>query len=120
MASAMVGLALNKPLYRFTFGLIAWIQSKFIRPSSKVGIAGQLEACLSHNTLGRLELIRARTLVIVGTKDRVINPDSSSLIASKIPRARLVKIEGGSHSFSLEMKNVFNQEVLNFLKNNPR
>jgi pimeloyl-ACP methyl ester carboxylesterase len=31
--------------------------------------------------------------------------------------SKLVKVEGGSHTFSLEKKNVFNREVLHFLKN---
>ena len=115
MAIAMIGLAFNKPLYRFTFGLLGRIQSRFIGASGRVGIAGQSEACRKHNTLDRLPLITAPTLVIVGTKDRTINPVSSEVIAGKIPNARLVKVEGGSHTFSLEMKNVFNREVLNFL-----
>jgi len=116
IASAMIGLAFNKPLYRFTFGLLARIQTKFMGASGRVGIAGQSEACRKHNTLERLPLITAPTLVIVGTKDRIINPVSSEVIAGKIPHAKLVKVEGGSHTFSLEMKNVFNREVLNFLK----
>jgi pimeloyl-ACP methyl ester carboxylesterase len=116
MASAMIGLAFNKPLYRFTFGLIARIQTKFMGVSGRVGIAGQSEACRKHDTLERLPLITAPTLVIVGTKDRIINPISSEVIAGKIPNARLVKVEGGSHTFSIEMKNVFNREVLNFLR----
>jgi pimeloyl-ACP methyl ester carboxylesterase len=117
IASAMIGLAFNKPFYRFTFGLLARIQTKLMGASGRVGIAAQSEACLKHDTLERLPLITAPTLVIVGTKDRIINPVSSEVIASKIPNARLVRVEGGSHTFSLEMKNVFNREVLNFLKN---
>jgi pimeloyl-ACP methyl ester carboxylesterase len=116
MASSMVGLAFNKPLYRFIFGILAKVQTKFIGASGRVGIAGQSEACRKHDTLGRLQLIRAPTLVIVGTEDRIITPFSSDVIAGKIPNARLVKVEGGSHTFFIEMKNVFNQEVLDFLK----
>jgi len=112
----MVGLAFNKPLYRFIFGILAKVQTKFIGASGWVGIAGQSEACRKHDTLERLQLIRAPTLVIVGTDDRIIKPVSSEIIAGKIPNAKLVKVEGGSHTFFLEMKNVFNQEVLNFLK----
>jgi pimeloyl-ACP methyl ester carboxylesterase len=52
----------------------------------------------------------------VGTGDRMIKPISSEVIAGKIPDAKLVRVEGGSHCFSFEMKNEFNQEVLNFLK----
>ena len=112
----MVGLAFNKPFYRFTIGLLARVQTKFTGASDKVGIAGQSEACLKHDTLERLSSITAPTLVIVGTGDRIIKSVSSEVIAGRIPNAKLVKVEGGSHYLSFEMKNVFNREVLNFLK----
>ena len=38
------------------------------------------------------------------------------MIASKIPNTKLVKVEGGSHNFHLEMRNKFNGEVLKFLR----
>ncbi|NWF78092.1 MAG: alpha/beta hydrolase [Chloroflexi bacterium] len=113
---AIIGLAFNKPVYRFTFALLARIQTKFMRASDRVGIAGQSEACQQHNTLERLPLITRPTLVIVGTGDRVIKPVSSEIIAHRIPNAKLVRIQGGSHYLSLEMRKAFNREVLNFLK----
>ena len=113
---AMVGLAFNRPLYRFIFGLLARAQTRLTGGSGGPGVAGQSEACLKHDTLERLSSITAPTLVIVGTGDRLIKPVSSEVIAGKIPNARLVKVEGGSHYFSFEMKKVFNREVLNFLK----
>jgi pimeloyl-ACP methyl ester carboxylesterase len=113
---AMVSLAFNKPFYRFTFGLLARVQTMFTGASGRVGIAAQSEACLKHNTLERLSSITAPTLVIVGTGDRIIKPVSSEVIAGKIPDAKLVKVQGGSHYFSFEMRKVFNREVLNFLK----
>jgi proline iminopeptidase len=70
---------------------------------------------VSHNTLERIHLITANTLVIVGTGDRLIKPVSSEVIANRIPGSRLVKVEGGSHTFMVEMRDVFNREVLNFL-----
>lgn len=118
--TALVGLAFNKPVYRFIFALLARIQTRFIGTSDRVGIKGQSEACRLHNTLDRLSLITAPTLVIVGTGDRVIKPLSSELIAARIPNAKLVKIEGGSHHFSLEMRKVFNREVLNFLQSDAQ
>ncbi len=114
--TAIVGLAFNKPVYGFVFALLARIQTRFMRASDRVGIEGQSEACRLHNTLDRLPLITAPTLVIVGTGDRIIKPVSSEVIASKIPNAKLVRVEGGSHYFSLEMKKIFNREVLNFLQ----
>jgi pimeloyl-ACP methyl ester carboxylesterase len=63
-----------------------------------------------------LPLIKAPTLVIVGTKDRIIKPSSSEVIASKIPNAKLVRVEGGSHAFNMEMSKVFNMDALKFLR----
>jgi pimeloyl-ACP methyl ester carboxylesterase len=62
-------------------------------------------------------MIKASTLVITGTEDRVIKPASSEVIANLVPKAKLVKVESGSHGFSGEMSSVFNKEVLDFLKN---
>jgi 3-oxoadipate enol-lactonase len=83
-----------------------------------VGLIGQYEALQKHDTLDRLHMIEAPSLVITGTADRVIPPNSSEFIASQIPDARLVKVENGSHAFFFEMKGIFNQEVLDFLRIN--
>jgi len=115
MTSAMIGLAFNKPLYRFTFGLLGRVRSVFTAALDTMGIEGQREACLNHNTLERLHLITASTLVLVGTGDRLIKPVSSEVIAGRIPGARLIKVEGGSHTFMVEMRDTFNREVQNFL-----
>jgi len=116
MAAGMVKLAANKPINQFVFSNLAMIQASFMGVSAKAGLKGQREACNSHNTLDRLPLIKAPTLVIVGTKDRIIKPISSEVIARNIPGATLTKIEGGSHMFTMEMKTSFNQKVLDFLQ----
>ena len=79
------------------------------------GFMGQYEAMRSHDTLDRLHMIGATTLVITGTADRVIPPSCSEVIANRIPNAKLVKVENGSHVFFVEMRGRFNQEVLDFL-----
>ncbi len=70
---------------------------------------------MTHNTLDRLNSITAPTLVIVGTGDRLIDPSASEIIAGRIPGAKLVKIEGGSHTFMIENRDEFNREVFKFL-----
>ena len=47
--------------------------------------------------------------------DRIVPPRSSEEIASKIPNAKLVRVERGSHAFFLETRGRFNREVLAFL-----
>jgi pimeloyl-ACP methyl ester carboxylesterase len=116
MAAGMVKLAANKPFNQFFLGTLAAIGTTFAGTSTKTGLKAQREACNNHNALSRLSAIKAPILVIVGTKDRIIKPVSSEVIARYIRGAKLVKIEGGSHMLSMEMKNQFNREVFNFLQ----
>jgi len=102
----------NKWLWRIICPLLSLIH---IMRDGTWGLIGQYEALQNHDTLDRLHMIEAPTLVITGTADRVIPPSSSELIASQIPDARLVKVESGSHAFFFEMRDRFNQEVLDFL-----
>ena len=89
-----------------------WVRGKLFGIE---GLKGQFEAAMTHSTLDRLHLIKAPTLVITGTEDRIVSPSSSDTLASRIPNARLVKIEGGSHTLVAEKRGRFNREVLDFL-----
>jgi pimeloyl-ACP methyl ester carboxylesterase len=109
---ALVSLAFNKWGFRALTRLLAGAYSRRLRLD---GLAAQLRAPAGANTLDRLGSIRARTLVMTGTRDRVVDPSASHTLASRIPHARLVLVEGGSHAFSIEMSRRFNREVLDFL-----
>jgi 3-oxoadipate enol-lactonase len=80
------------------------------------GFIKQWEAVAGYSALDRLRKIGARTLVMTGTDDRLVDPHSSEVIAGLIPNSKLVKVGGGSHAFFMEMSDRFNTEVLNFLK----
>ena len=118
LAGIMMDLQINKWSYRVFLLPLMKIAIRFsIRSSSpKPGVAEQMEAGSAHDAADRLGMIKASTLVITGTEDRLINPVSSEVIASLIPKAKLVKVSGGSHSFSIEMRGEFNKEVLDFLQ----
>ena len=96
----------------------------FVRPFAKVairfysitGIIEQMKAVSRHDTIDRLKMIKAPTLVITGSEDRLVNPASSEVIAKLVPNAKLVIISGGGHTFFMEMHSDFNTEVLHFLK----
>ena len=111
--STVTALAFNKRLYRLILVPLSRIYAKSI---GFEGLMGQFEAVTGCNTLDRLHMIKAPTLVITGTEDRVVPPLSSDVIASRIPNAKLVKLDGGSHAIQMEMSRRFNKEVLNFLK----
>ena len=111
--SSLVANAFNSRLYRMILVPIVPIYTRLV---GLKGLKGQVEAIAGCNTLDRLHTIEAPTLVIVGTEDKVATPGGSEVMASRIPNAKLVKVEGGSHGYVMEMRGRFNKEVLDFLR----
>jgi 3-oxoadipate enol-lactonase len=68
-------------------------------------------------TIERLESINAPTLVVIGSRDAQNLKNIANLLANKIPRARLVVINGASHHPPVEKPKQFNNTVLNFIRN---
>jgi pimeloyl-ACP methyl ester carboxylesterase len=108
----MISLAFNKRLYRM---ILLPLSKRSIKSINPEGHFKQMAAVSNYTTLDRLHLIKAPTLVITGTGDRIISPGASEVIASNIPNAKLVLVKGGSHAFFMEMRGRFNKEVLDFL-----
>lgn len=117
IADVLVDLTFNKRLYRILAIPQMKIMIRLASSSALNGLAGQLDAVLTHDAADRLGMIKASTLVITGTEDRLIKPISSEVIAKLVPKAKLVKVGGGSHGFCAEMSSRFNKEVLDFLRN---
>ena len=67
-------------------------------PAPVHGIAGQAEAVRGHDTLNRLPLIAARTLVLVGAEDVLTPVYYSRELAAGIPDARLHVLARGGHA----------------------
>jgi 3-oxoadipate enol-lactonase len=111
--STIVSLAFNNRLYRTILVPLSKLQMKRIGVDAHIQ---QMEAVIGHSTADRLHLIESPTLVITGTEDRIVSPRSSEEIAGRIPNARLVRIDGGSHAFYMEKRGKFNREVLDFLR----
>jgi pimeloyl-ACP methyl ester carboxylesterase len=109
---AMASRSFNRPFNRLVLVALAKLQTRL---GTLKGPAGQIEAIMMHNVLDRLHLIQAPTLVVTGSKDRLIAPQSSEVLASRITGAKLISIDGGSHSVAGEMAGRFNKEVLDFL-----
>lgn len=103
----------NKRPYKQFVSLLAWLQVKMGDIGTYVK---QCEASVGNSRLDRLHLIKAPTLVIVGTEEKLVPLRSSEVMAERIPNAKLVKIKGGSHAQHIEMRGRFNKEVLDFLR----
>jgi pimeloyl-ACP methyl ester carboxylesterase len=63
---------------------------------------GDYLACQAFDVRERLEQIAARTLVLGAADDRMVRLKFAAFLAERIPKARLVVIEGAGHMFPLE------------------
>jgi len=79
-------------------------------------IQRQFMAIVGFNTFGRLSEIRAPSLVLTGTADKIIPAQNSRLLADSISGARLVEFEGAGHGFLVERAEDLNETVLAFLR----
>jgi len=84
--------------------------------SSPVGYRRQLEASMRFNVYDQLPEIKAPTLVIAGTEDQLVPAENSRILASRIPNAELVLLDGLGHGYGWEADEKSNQIVLDFLK----
>jgi len=62
----------------------------------------QALAIARHEALDRLAKIRAPTLVLTGSADKLVPPANSEVLARDIPGARLLVLRGAGHLFPLE------------------
>ena len=80
--------------------IVSWLRNSE-RAALRFATA-QVLAIARHHTLDRLHQIRAPTLVLTGTADRLVPPANSEVLARHIPGARLHRIHGAGHCFPLE------------------
>ena len=79
------------------------------------GATRQAEAVMGHDTYELLPRIQLPTLVIAGDNDRLIPIANSRILASRIPKAKLVVLKGPGHEFFIEDAEDTNRLVLDFL-----
>jgi pimeloyl-ACP methyl ester carboxylesterase len=75
----------------------------------------QAAAGAGFDVWARLGEIRARTLVLTGDEDAVVDPVNSQLLADRIPNARLEVYPGAGHLFFWEQPSRFVDAVKGFL-----
>lgn len=75
----------------------------------------QSDALLAHDAYDRLPQIKAPTLVIAGSADRIMPVENSRILASRIPNADLVILENVGHGFFYQAANEANKAIIDFL-----
>jgi pimeloyl-ACP methyl ester carboxylesterase len=92
-----------------------FVRRRLDNPTPPKGYLAQLSAAMTHDASSRLEKIRARTLVITGDADRLVNRENALRLAGRIQGAKLVVLPGAPHRLFAETADAFNREVLQFL-----
>ncbi len=77
---------------------------------------GDFVACNAFDVMPRLAEIRARTLVLCGTEDRLTPVKYSEFLAAQIPHARLTRVAGAGHSVMLERAEEVNRALVEFVR----
>ena len=83
-------------------------------PTDPTGLRMQGQAWSTFDACERLRFITAPTLVLYGTDDGVATLEQARCMAERIPRARLVQMEGVGHSPNVEDPTLFNGEIRSF------
>lgn len=94
------------------------ITSKY--PTPIHGFVCQAQAIMSHDTYERLPQIKAPTLVIAGNADRLVPPDNSKILASRIPNAELVILDNAGHAFFGDATTEATRIILDFLRRHSK
>jgi 3-oxoadipate enol-lactonase len=92
-----------------------FVRRRLDHPTPPEGYLAQLSAAVTHDASSRLGKVRARTLVITGDADRLVNRENSVRLAGRIPGATLVVLPGAPHRLFAENADAFNREILRFL-----
>ena len=78
--------------------------------------SAQAAAGAAFDAFDRIDRIAAPTLVLHGTEDGVVDPRNSTLLAQRIPDARVQLFSGAGHLFFWEQPDLFVDVVTEFLQ----
>lgn len=94
------------------------LKEKLIAETAKVGAAVQLNdflCCDKFDIMDKIHQIKAPTLILCGSRDKMTPPKYSSYFAAKIEGSKLIIIDGGTHYFFAEKHRATNQAIEQFL-----
>ena len=76
----------------------------------------QLNTNIIRDTRGRLNQIKAPTLILAGKNDELTPPNMTEELITEIPGSKLVIFELGGHALYWKVPELFNESVINFIK----
>ena len=79
----------------------------------------QIDACLAHDMLGLVPLLRTPTLVLAGEDDILTPPRYGRALGAALPRAEVMLVPASGHACFLETPKAVVERVLRFLAKHP-
>lgn len=76
--------------------------------------ADTFRAMTGYDLTGALDEVKVPSLVIIGGRDRLVNPDESRLIGQRLARSKTVVFPDAGHAAFLERAEEFDREVIAF------
>lgn len=85
-------------------------------PTPDETLDAHINACYGYYARGsEVERIDVPALVIHGTEDLIVPVENGRMLASRLPNAQYVELQGVGHNVPLEVPETFNELVLEFL-----
>lgn len=91
------------------------VQWRMDNPQPNYAWRNQLQAGIKFDSSGRVHEIKAPALVISGSEDRIIKPESTKELSEALEDSTFKPIEGAGHLLFIERSRKFNNTVLRFL-----
>ncbi len=95
--------------------LLGYYQARFGSRRWKTGLLRTIRGTMNHRVRDRLAAVSRPTLLVVGREDRIVDPEQSIAAAGLLPHGRLVVLERCGHAPQMEMADVVNRLVVQFL-----
>jgi 3-oxoadipate enol-lactonase len=92
------------------------LAARLEHPTHYRTIDAHAQACYAYYAAAlQVERVDVPALVVHGTEDLIVPVANGRLLAHRLPRAKLVELEGRGHNLPLEDPQTFNDLVLDFL-----
>ena len=97
-----------------------FIKRRAEHPTPPFAYGRQGQAVVGFDTYDRLPQIKAPTLIINGSEDKICPLENARRLGSRIPNSEVVILEKVAHSFNAEAPEKTNSIILDFLKRHPQ
>jgi pimeloyl-ACP methyl ester carboxylesterase len=114
--SSLIGSVFQDPGHADP-NLLSYYKDKFASRSWRSGLLRTIRGTMEHRVVERLPEVSQPTLLVVGQRDRIVNPEDSIAAGRRLPNGKLVVLPECGHAPQIEEAETVNRLVISFLLN---